>query len=187
MTSPATRARRATTSPLEDEAGFTLAELLVTMLVMGIVASSVMMVALRTFTTTATVTNRRDVLADGRTALDRLSKQLRQAESIDSSCPESTDSPSRTSSIAFSGYIDGSASAVAWQVTGSSAPYALEESVGGGNFVPVVSSLADDQVFQCSTDASLIDQVSVRLPLETTTTTVVMTTDVQLRNVSDES
>ena len=38
------------------------------MMVMGIIASSVMMVALRTFTTTATITDRRDVFADGRVA-----------------------------------------------------------------------------------------------------------------------
>jgi len=157
------------------------------MLVMGIVASSVMMVALRTFTTTATVTNRRDVLADGRTALDRLSKQLRQGESIDSSCPESTDSPAWASSISFSGYIDGDAAAIEWQAAGSSAPYTLEESIEGATFVPIATSLADNDVFQCSTDAGLVDQVTVRLPLQTNTTTVEMKTDVELRNVSDDS
>jgi prepilin-type N-terminal cleavage/methylation domain-containing protein len=186
MTSPETRARRATTSRADAEAGFTLAELLVTMLVMGIVASSVMMVALRTFTTTSTVTNRRDVLADGRTALDRLSKQLRQGESIDSACPEATDSPAWTSSISFSGYIDGSASDIVWQASGT-APYTLEESIGGGNLVPVVTSLADDDLFQCATHSNLIDQVTVRLPLQTTTTSVELKTDVELRNVSDDS
>jgi hypothetical protein len=158
------------------------------MLVMGIVASSVMMVALRTFTTTATVTNRRDVLADGRTALDRLSKQLRQGESIDSSCPGSTDSPAWTSSVTFSGYIDGSAATIVWQTSGSSAPFTLEESRDGGTtLVPVVTSLGDSNVFQCTTHANVVDQVSVRLPLRTTTTTVVLTTDVQLRNASDDS
>jgi prepilin-type N-terminal cleavage/methylation domain-containing protein len=174
-------------SRVDGEDGFTLAELLVTMLVMGIVASSVMMVALRTFTTTSTVTNRRDVLADGRTALDRLSKQLRQGESIDSSCPQSSDSPAWTSSISFSGYIDGDAADITWQTSGSSSPYTLTESIDGGNDVPVVTSLADTDVFQCTTDAGLTDQVTVRLPLQTTTTTVVMKTDVQLRNVSDDS
>src|SRR5437763_16598088 len=81
-TSRATRARRATTSQGEGETGFTLVELLVTMLVMGIIASSVMMVALRTFTTTATITDRRDVFADGRVALDQLAKQLRPGDAI---------------------------------------------------------------------------------------------------------
>ena len=73
-------------------------------------------------------------------------------------------------------------------VTGTSAPYTLEESrIGGANPVPIVSSLSDDDVFQCTTHANLIDQVTIRLPLQTTTTTVALKTDVQLRNVSDDS
>jgi prepilin-type N-terminal cleavage/methylation domain-containing protein len=183
MTSQATRVRRATTSPGDGEAGFTLAELLVTMMVMGIVASTVMAVAMRTFTTTATITNRRDVLADGRVALDQLSKQLRQAESIDSTCDTTP-----TDSITFTGYINGDPATIVWSVAGSSAPYVLEESrLGGANPVPVVSSLADNDVFTCSTDGDVMDQVSVRLPLQTNTTTVDLTTDVQLRNAQNDS
>jgi prepilin-type N-terminal cleavage/methylation domain-containing protein len=185
MTSLATKARRATTSRPEDEAGFTLVELLVTMLVMGIVATSVMAVALRTFTTTATITDRRDVLADGRTALDRLSKELRQGESIDQS-------GSSSSVITFSGYIDGSPATIVWQVTGSSAPYTLEESrLGGANSVAVVTSLADNDVFTYTTHGTVIDQVTVRIPLQTSTeastSTIVLSTDVQLRNAQDDS
>jgi prepilin-type N-terminal cleavage/methylation domain-containing protein len=181
MTSPATRARRATTSRAEREEGFTLVELLVTMMVMGIVATAVMVVAMRTFTTTATITNRRDVLADGRVALDRLSKQLRQGESIDQGS-------SSASSITFSGYIDGTPATIVWQVTGSSAPYTLEASTtGGANPVAVVTALSDDQVFTYTTHGSVVDQVTIRLPLETSTTTVVMTTDVQLRNAQADS
>jgi prepilin-type N-terminal cleavage/methylation domain-containing protein len=164
MTSPATRARRATTSPAERESGFTLAELLVTMLVMGIVAASVMSVALRTFTTTATVTNRRDVLADGRNALDRLSKQLRQAES------------------------NGTPATIVWAVTGSAAPYVLTESTtGGANPVPVVTSLSDNDVFTYSPNGTVQAFVSIRLPLQTSTTTIEMNTDVQLRNLQADS
>ena len=151
------------------------------MMVMGIVATSVMAVAMRTFTTTATITDRRDVFADGRIALDRLSKQLRQAESIDQSS-------SSTSAITFSGYIDGTPATIVWQVTGTSAPYTLEEStLGGANSVPVVSSLSDDNVFGYPLSGTTLDQVTVRLSLQTSTTTVVFSTDVQLRNASDDS
>jgi prepilin-type N-terminal cleavage/methylation domain-containing protein len=181
MTSPATRARRATTSPGDGEQGFTLAELLVTMLVMGVVATAVMSVALRTFTTTATVTNRRDVLADGRNALDRLSKQLRQAESIDQG-------GTSASMITFSSYINGTPATIVWQVTGTSAPYTLTESTtGGANPVPVVTALGDSDVFTYTPSGSVLAQVTIRLPLETSTTTIEMTTDVQLRNVQDDS
>ncbi len=151
------------------------------MLVMGIVATAVMSVAMRTFTTTATITNRRDVFADGRIALDRLSKQLRQAESIDGS-------GSSTSMITFSGYLDGAPATIVWQVTGSSAPYTLEAStLGGANPVPIVSFLADADVFTYTTHGTVVDQVTIRLPLQTNTTTVEFTTDVQLRNTSDDS
>ena len=181
MTSLVTRARRATTSRRDGQSGFTLVELLVTMLVMGVVATAVMAVAMRTFTTTATITNRRDVLADGRTALDRLSKELRQGESIDQTVSDA-------STISFSGYIDGDPATIVWQVTGSSAPYTLEESrLGGANPVPIVSSLSDNDVFTYTTHGIVVDQVTVRLSLQTMTTTVVISTDVQLRNAQEDS
>jgi prepilin-type N-terminal cleavage/methylation domain-containing protein len=181
MTSLVIRAHRATTSPRDGQRGFTLVELVVTMMVMSIVATAVMAVAMRTFTTTATITNRRDVLADGRTALDRLSKELRQGESIDQTV-------SNGSTISFSGYINGNPATIVWSVTGSSAPYTLKESqIGGANPVPVVSSLSDNNVFMYTTHGTVVDQVTVRLSLQTTTTTVVMSTDVQLRNAQNDS
>lgn len=149
-------------------------------MVMGIVATSVMAVAMRTFTTSATITNRRDVLADGRTALDRMSKQLRQASSIDGST-------STSSYVSFSSYIDGTPATIVWQVTGTSAPYTLEEStLGGSNSIPIVTSLADPDVFTYLSQGTVVDQVSIDLNLETTTSTIDLTTDVELRNV-DES
>lgn len=151
------------------------------MLVMGIVATAVMSVALRTFTTTATVTNRRDVLADGRNALDRLSKQLRQAESID-------EGGTSASMITFSSYINGTPATIVWQVTGTSAPYTLTESTtGGANPVPVVTSLSDNDVFTYSPNGTVQAFVSIRLPLKTSTTTIEMNTDVQLRNLQADS
>ena len=177
MTSLATKARRATTS--QADAGFTLVELLVTMAVMSVVATAVMAVAMRTFTTTATITNRRDVLADGRIALDRLSKQLRQGESLDQQTP---------STVSFTGYINGQIATIVWTVTGTQAPYTLSESTNGGaNLIPVATSLADNAIFTYTTHGTVVDQVTVRLPLQTSTTTVVMTTDVQLRNAQDDS
>jgi prepilin-type N-terminal cleavage/methylation domain-containing protein len=180
MTSPATRARRATTSPADGETGFTLVELLVTMMVMGIIASSVMMVALRTFTTTATITDRRDVFADGRVALDQISKQLRQGESIDQAA-------STPSSITFSSYIDGTPETIIWRVTGTAAPYSLEQSRDdGAHFAPVVSSLTNNTPFTYTSHGGIVDQVTVSLSLGTTTSTVLIATDVQLRNAQQD-
>jgi len=176
MTSRPTWVRRAPPRTRPAEAGFTLVELAVTMMVMGIVATAVIAVAMRTFTTTATITNRRDVLADGRIALDRVSKQLRQGEWVDQT-------GSTASSITFSGYIDGQPQTIVWTVIGTSAPYTLEESqLGGANLVPILSSLTDNNVFTYTSHGGVVDQVNVRLSLGTDTSTILLSTDVELRN-----
>ena len=167
--------RRAITLLRSREQGFTLVEMMVTMLVMGIVASAVTAVALRTFTDTATITNRRDVFADGQIALDQLSKQLRQGESIDAS--------SSATSIKFSSYIDGMPATIAWRVTGSASPYTLEESRDGGTtFAPVLAYLNSPSVFTYTSHGGVEDQVTITLSLGTTTSTVVVSSDVHLRN-----
>jgi prepilin-type N-terminal cleavage/methylation domain-containing protein len=68
---------------LTDEAGFTLVELVVTMAVMSIVATAMMAVRCGRSRRRSTITNRRDVLTDGRIAIDQMTKQLRQGESVD--------------------------------------------------------------------------------------------------------
>ena len=146
------------------------------MFVMGIVATAVIAVALRAFTDTATITDRRDVFNDGRIALDRISKQLRQGESVDQAA-------STASSLTFSSYIDGTAATIVWRVTGSAAPYALEESIDGGvNFAPVVKSLTTNDAFTYTSHGGVVDQVTIALSLGTRTSTVLVSSDVQLRN-----
>src|SRR4029078_3651930 len=109
----------------DGEAGFTLGERVVTVAGMSIVATAMMAVAMRSFTTTSTITNRRDVLADGRIAIDQMTKQLRQGEAVDLT-------PSKAYTHKIRGYIDGTQSTSEWRVTGTSAPYTLEQSRDGG-------------------------------------------------------
>jgi hypothetical protein len=157
------------------------------MAVMSIVATAMMAVALRSFTTTATITNRRDVLADGRIAIDQMSKQLRQAESVDVGA-------SSESTITFDTYIDGTAATVVWRVTGAAAPYTLEQSRdGGAYFAPLVSPLlckttADPGCslhppFTQISHGGVVDQVTIDLTFQTATSSVNLISDVQLRNV----
>jgi len=171
------------------EAGFTLVELVVTMAVMSIVATAMMAVAMRSFTTTNTITNRRDVLVDGRVAIDQMTKQLRQAESIDASSTEST--------LTFDSYIDGVAATIVWRVTGTSAPYVLEQSRDGGHtFAPLVSPLlcktsadtgcADHPPFTQNPPGGPTDRITIDLTFETSTSTVDLISDVQLRNVESD-
>jgi prepilin-type N-terminal cleavage/methylation domain-containing protein len=175
MTSRGTPVRRATPSPHSDQGGFTLVELLVTMLVMGIVSSTVMAVAMRAFTTTATVTNRGNVLSDGRFALDQLSKELRQAESVDAT--------STSSMIKFLSYQNGVSKTYVWRVTGTAIPYSLQVSRNGGStYTTVLGELTSTSAFTYTSHGGLIDQVTISLSLGTKTSTVALSSDVQLRN-----
>jgi prepilin-type N-terminal cleavage/methylation domain-containing protein len=181
------RTLRRRTRQADGEAGFTLVELMVTMAVMSLVATSVMMVAFRTFVTTSTITNRRDVLADGRTAIDQMSKQLRQGESVDQAV-------SGPSTLKFSTYIDGTPTTVVWRVTGTSPPYDLEQSRDGGStYAPLVSPLVCKTTadagcslhppFTYVTHGGVVDQVTIDLTFQTSTSTIDLVSDVQLRNV----
>ncbi len=157
------------------------------MAVMGIVATSVMAVAFRTFATTSTITNRRDVLTDGRTAIDQMTKQLRQGESVDQVA-------SSASTLKFATYVDGVPTTIVWRVTGTAAPYTLEQSRNGGTtFADLVSPLlcktASDPgctapPFTYITHGGLVDQVTIDLTFQTLTSTVDLISDVHLRNAA---
>jgi prepilin-type N-terminal cleavage/methylation domain-containing protein len=187
-------ARRRTSRDDRGEAGFTLVELMVTMAVMSIVATSVMSVAFRLFATTSTVTNRRDVLTDGRQAIDQMTKQLRQGESVDQAV-------SSASVLTFNTYIDGQRAVVTWRVVGTQPPYTLEQSrdilsiTGDGGFAPLVSPLLCKTVadtgctadpFTYTSHGGVVDQVTIDLTFQTNTSSIDLISDVQLRNAEEE-
>jgi type II secretory pathway pseudopilin PulG len=145
------------------------------MAVMSIVATATITVAFRTMDTTITVTNRRDVFADGRFALDQLSAELRQAESIDLTSDADT--------ISGSTYHDGNQVDVIWRASGAAAPYTLERSEDGGTtFRSLSDALASKDIFTYTFHEGVLDQVTIDMDLLTRTTTVELTTDVYLRN-----
>jgi prepilin-type N-terminal cleavage/methylation domain-containing protein len=162
-----------------DEEGFSLVEVVITMAVMSIVATAVIGVAMRVFTDTATIVDRRDVFADARIALDRMAKQFRQGESIDTTTSDA-------GQVTMLTYLDGVPATVVWRVVGSEPPYELQESRDGDQPVPtfttVVSSLGSPDVFTYTVHEDVTDQVTVDLTLQTKTTTVPLTSDVYLRN-----
>lgn len=168
--------RRATTSLSSDEEGFSLVEVVVTMAVMSIVATAVIAVALRVFTDTATIVDRRDVFADARIALDRMSKQFRQGETIDTTVSDSQE-------VTMVTYIDGVPATVVWRVDGAAAPYSLQESRdGGATFSTVLSSLSSPDVFTYTVHEDVTDQITVELNVKTRTSSVDLTSDIYLRN-----
>ena len=169
--------RRATTSPSRGEEGFSLVEVVVTMAVMSIVATSVIAVALRVFTDTATIVDRRDVFADARISLDRMSKQFRQGETIDTAASDSQqvtmdDLPRRQCRRPWCG---GS--------TARRRPTCSQESRDGGTtFNTVLSSLSTPDVFTYTVHEDVTDQITVELNVKTKTSTVDLTSDIYLRN-----
>jgi hypothetical protein len=145
------------------------------MAVMSVIATAAMSVALRTMATTITVTDRRDVFADGRFALDEMSEELRQAESIALTSDEDT--------VSVDTYVDGTSTDVVWRAAGTGAPYTLERSLdGGATFVQVLDSLASNQLFAYTSHEGIRDQISIVMALATSTSTVELRTDVFVRN-----
>jgi prepilin-type N-terminal cleavage/methylation domain-containing protein len=156
--------------------GFSLVEVVITMAVMSLVATAVIAVAMRVFSDTATIVNRRDVFADARIALDRMAKQFRQGESIDTAASDA-------GQVTMLTYLDGVPSTVVWRVQGTEAPYELQESRdGGATFATVLSALESADVFTYTVHEDVTDQVTIDLTLRTNTTTVPLTSDVYLRN-----
>lgn len=156
--------------------GFSLVEVVITMAVMSIVATAVIAVAMRVFSDTATIVNRRDVFADARIALDRMAKQFRQGESIDMAASDA-------GQVTMLTYLDGVPATVVWRVDGTEPPFELQESRdGGATFTTALSALESAEVFTYTVHEDVTDQVTIDLTLRTNTTTVPLTSDIYLRN-----
>ena len=156
--------------------GFSLVEVVITMAVMSIVATAVIAVAMRVFSDTATIVNRRDVFADARIALDRMAKQFRQGESIDMAASDA-------GQVTMLTYLDGVPATVVWRVDGTEPPFELQESRdGGATFTTALSALESAEVFTYTVHEDVTDQVTIDLTLSTNTTTVPLTSDIYLRN-----
>jgi type II secretory pathway pseudopilin PulG len=150
---------------------------MVTLMILGIIATAVLGVAMRAFKDTSIISSRRDVLGDGQIALQRMTKDLRQASSID----EATSTATR---VDFTTYIDGVEHDVSWVVQGSSAPYRLVRSVDGGTAVPMFQNLASSSVFTYEYYDGLLNRVDILMDLETQSSDVPIEAQVFLRNVA---
>jgi len=150
---------------------------MVTLAVMGVIVAATMSVLFSVYQQTGVVLNRRDVLGEGQIAKQQMTKQFRQATAINSS------SATSLSVQTFTG--PGDAHQIAWQTSGSSAPYSLQKQEDGGPFTTVLTSLTSPDIFPSYVDNDLdgsVDQVRIELSLGTKTASVVLTSDVQMRN-----
>jgi len=161
----------------DEERGLTVIELMITLAVMGAMVAATLSVLFSAYDQTGVVLNRRDVLGDGQIAMQQMTKQFRQATEINSSSAAALDVDT------FTGV--GAAHQIVWQTTGSSAPYRLKVSTDGGSPRTVVSSLTSPDIFAYSDPEGdgIVNQVTIRLSLGTKTTTVVLTSDVEMRNL----
>ena len=152
-------------------------ELMITLAVMGAMVAATLSVLFSAYNQTGVVLNRRDVLGDGQIAMQQMTKQFRQATAIYEGDPDELDVDT------FTGV--GEAHRIVWQTTGSAAPYSLEVSTDDGDPKTVLSSLASPSIFTYSDPDSdgVVNQVTIRLSLGTSTSTVILTSDVELRNL----
>ncbi len=163
---------------------------MVTLVVMGLIAVSALTIMYRVFTDTGIIQNRRDVLGDGRVAIQQMTKQIRQATSIHNYTPGVAGDATKIDIDTYFGAtsITDPTTHVIWRTTGSAAPYTLEVSMNGGtSYRPVVASLQSPNLFTYVEHDGVLDQVTVALSLGTKTSTVDLTADVELRNMSEES
>ena len=169
-----------------DEGGFTVVELMVTLAVMGLMASAALGVMFRVFSTTGVIENRRDLLDDGRIAMNQMTKQIRQATSVNDYVAPGD--PTQIDINTFIGVtsVTSPTTRVVWRTVGSAPPYLLQVSTDGGtSYRTMVSSLASPNIFTYTEHDGVLDQVNVSLSLGLKTTVVNLGSEVELRN-SDE-
>jgi len=154
---------------------------MVTLAVMGVIVAATMSVLFSVYQQTGVVLNRRDVLGEGQIAMQQMTKQFRQATAINSSSATSLSVQTFTGA----GVCPQDCHQIAWQTSGSSAPYSLQKQTDGGPFTTVLTSLTSPDIFPAYVDTDLdgnVDQVRIELSLGTKTASVVLTSDVQMRN-----
>lgn len=161
----------------DEERGLTVIELMITLAVMGAIVAATLSALFSAYDQTGVVLNRRDVLGDGQIAMQQMTKQFRQATTIYEGDPDELEVDTFTGT--------GQAHRITWQTTGSSAPYSLEITMDGGSPRTVLSSLTSPDIFAYSDPEldGIVNQVTIRLSLGTKTTTVVLTSDVEIRNL----
>ena len=154
-----------------DERGLTLVELLVTMFVMLIIVAAVMSLMFRAFNDTAIATTRANVQNDGRIAMERMSKQIRQATSVTTATP---------SDIVVNSYFNGVAQTIEWSVNSGN----LQMRVGtSGSYLTMARGLVSSSIFTYQSSGGVVYRVDIAFSLSTKTVAIPLTTSVYLRNM----
>ncbi len=170
----------------EDEAGFSIMEVMVTLVVMGVMVTAAFGVMYRVFADTGIIENRRNLLGDGRVALQQMTKQIRQATEINNYVAPGDATTIDMDTFVGASLVTDPTTNVIWRTQGTEAPYDLEVSTDGGvNFRTVLSSLTSPNIFSYTEHTGVLDQVDVTLSLGLKTTDVTITSNVELRNSNE--
>ena len=156
------------------ERGFTLVELTITV--------TLLVVIITMFAEALTSSQRTDSFAEDRsqtldalqTTMDRVTKDTRQATSIDAS--------STASRLDMQTYVKGSVATVIYQISGT----VLTRSINGGAAIILITNLASPSLFTyepSSTSAQVITILLQATPKHSPNTTVQLTSEVRLRNL----
>lgn len=174
--------------------GFTLVELMVTIAVMSIVTTATMSVLFRAYDSNTVTLSRVQSQNDGRLALQRLSKSVRQMTA-------EVATPTATRFI-FNTYVEGVLRQIEWKTTPGGLLLTRTSNVGTGSpcagtdvdhdcYITMLEDLQNPlAVFRYTSDSSLAGEngtalqvVEVRLQLGTESATIPLETRIALRNV----
>lgn len=155
------------------EDGFTILEVAMTTSILMVVIVSLLGVFVSTQRSQAYVTDRAATLDDLRLAMDRLTKELRQATVIQAGAT--------ATAISVRTFVGGNDEAVTWQVSGGT----LRRSDEWGGNVPVLTPITNTDVFTYSPSAAQPLVVTVRLqtrPRSSPDVLMELTSEIRLRN-----
>ena len=164
---------RALRNRTRSDRGTTVVELLVTVAVMSLIVGAVMTVWSAAQKGEGTATSRTVDLNEMRNAMQRMTKDIRQASSVHTQTATSFDADT---------YIEGVKHRVAYTASGTT----LTRKVDAGTAVTLLTDLANTNVFTYTTDGNLLLQVTVLLTIDQSSGegTLNLQSDVQTRNLT---
>lgn len=136
-----------------EEGGFTLVEMVVTLLVMSIITAAFLAVFSRALTDSETVQFRRDYLNDMRIAMEQMTKQIRQATAVDTA---------QADYLGMDTLINGASHHIHYRVDGTT----LVREIDGGSATPILQDLASTAVFTYTYSDGILEEIDILLTVD---------------------
>jgi type II secretory pathway pseudopilin PulG len=158
------------------EGGFTLIELTITVGLLVIVLGTFSEALASSQRSESFAVDRSQTLDALQTTMARVTKDTRQASSIDPS--------SSASLLDMQTYVSGALATVSYQISGTT----LTRSLNGGAAIMLITNLASPSLFTyepSSTNAQVVTILLQATPKHSPNTTVQLTSEVRLRNLSN--